>query len=314
MLHFKAKHQLRWTLTVWSAPVLIFMMMLAYLDYEKLSWSLVAAPPMCIAFAAFFEALLKPESRRQTLKLWAGCTVLTFILPALLSMGDIPRDERVFRRIGPDIEPPPASMQERRAALRLPAIFPSGHHVEHTSKFWTQLTVKESPPFTSGQIVAWQAHEEPFKVTFPVFASEAPPKLPNVFKVDTFEEAEIHEGTFAFTLKVKTSAQATVKLLEEEHKFTITIDPGPKPHAERYVAFVVKDYVSERFAGMTVTVNETPIPITLAGYNLLRPGDDEPVSDLKLVTNYQAFAPEELEFKRTFADDNREYKYWVKTP
>jgi hypothetical protein len=137
--------------------------------------------------------------------------------------------------------------------------------------------------------------------------------VPNLVAVDTFEQAEIHEGTFLIAVQIPVSTQPTVHLYEDRHQFTVTIDPGPAPHSARYVAFVVKDYVSERFAGITMTVGKKAVPLTLSGYHVKRPDDDEPVVDLKLVGNYPALQAPKPVFVRRFAHEERYYQWWSRS-
>ncbi len=289
---------------LWVAPLTGFLLVQGYIDYEKTSWILMAAPPIPLLLAAAMEH----RTRRMAVAWAAVATALVFVGIGLANTG-APADPRQYRLVNPDIEVTPEPKAVREAALRTPAILPALQRVEHPSQLWARLTRPAADDFVSGQIVAWQAHVEPLKLEFAVVPVDEEPALPPILDVKPFDRAEVHEGTFVVALKLETSRLPTVQLTEHEHRFDIRIDPGPKPHKPGYVMFVVKDYKSEDFAGLTVRLLGRPLPVRLGGYHITTDGD-EPGLDLKIATNYPAIEPPPLTQTVQFAFETRRYDWW----
>lgn len=281
--HLRASPRLVGSLLLWVLPAAIPLTLLAYLDYEKTSWLLLAAPPLPMALAAFAERVANSPVRHGLAWILAGA--LAGLLPAALATLDVPEDDRGYAVVSPDIEATPRSEADLRERLAAWAPLPDLHDVTHPSHFWRGLFARPGAPFRSGAIVLWQAHEDPLVLSFPVEAPTTPPPPAPNLQIEPFDRAEVHEGTLAVALALDTSPRPHLTVTEREHRFQVWVDPGPEPHTRRHIHFMIKDFQSDRFAGASVSLRgtgrqaETPVPIRMAGY--LMDGD----LDVKLITN-----------------------------
>ena len=290
---------------VWALPATLPLLALAYLDYEKASWILLAAPPLPLALGAAAGWLAQPRQRAGRVAGWAVAGALLALLPGALAGVVVPEDRREYRRVHPDIEPTPRAEAERRERLGAWSPLPALQEVEHPSRLAANLwAVGQGEGFRSGAIVVWQAHEDPLEVAFDVLLSPTPPRLPPVWEVEPFDRAEVHEGTFVLALALETTAEARVVITERSHHFLVRVQHLDGPRELRYLAFVVKDYQSERFAGLVVTDGERDLPMRLMGWRI------DGALDLKLAANYEVL--DEAPASRTvhFGPERRTYEWW----
>lgn len=230
----------------WALPLTAFMMVLADIDHEKLSWLLVAAPVLPLLLARFLERAWIPSSR------WAfviGATVLSVplaFLPVTLLSVEIPVDGRELPFYIPDGDNfnPDSIAPETREALGRFALLPSMHSVATEGRLWRALShPKGEAP--SGRVFARLDGHETTRLSFTVEASTTPPALPEPVLLEPNALLHFVNMYIVVYLRIESADTIEVHVEGRPEGLRLDIDPGPLPHTDHYVMFMLDEQMSD---------------------------------------------------------------------
>ena len=280
----------------WAAPILCFLHVLTYTDYEKASWMLLAAPVVPLLLARFVAFV---QSRRWTwlLPSWAALTVVLSLVPGWLAWVELPRDTRPYEIATPDEERTPTTLTEQRGALDSVTVLPCLQRVEHESALWRSLVeAGGGQSFRSGAIGVVLDEFARNDVRFPVHTTLEKTQTVDFLAVEPFDHLEgtlagSCTGRFEVQLRLPASGTVGVRLSGERRHLTIEVDPGPEPRELRYVAFVVfAEWERFPLESVRVKVGDEDLPVRLLGHTIVTAdpsGETESSEDtaLRIVTN-----------------------------
>jgi hypothetical protein len=241
-------------LVLWALPVAVFLHLLAYLDGEKASWLLLAAPVLPVGLASFVRGLATGWRRRAAAV--ASLAVGLAFVPRLLAGIDVPEDPRPYRIIEPNT--PERDIHVRygdawRSELSKPAILPGLNDVPPGYRLLaTLLSVRPERSFESGRVALMLENlDGPVSAEFSMDASRDPPPLlpPDIEASRTVPPREPTRARFVL-LEVMASPRPRVAvdgwIVENRRSdeaprdfLRIDIDPGPEPHERMYLGLII---------------------------------------------------------------------------
>ncbi len=295
---------------LWALPVSLFLLVQAYIDYEKTSWLLLGASVLPWSLAAFGAALAEKGPRLPALAGWLALAAILAFLPGWAAGVRLETDEREFVIVEPQIAPAPQAEEARREELGRVQLLPSFNEVKHRTTILESLADAGAEPFRSGQIVAWDAlydHKvylprtayakappgmmdgvEEF--TFPIRTAEKTEELPDPFEAAAFSDLFKWQDIFAVDLRLPVGPVAEVRMHWREDGTVINVKPGPGPHLPRRVAFYV--VYADEFPRVWVYSGGAAVPVRRQGYNVRMDSGRASYRDLRLVTNVAVRPPE----------------------
>jgi len=289
-----------WLLLAFAVPIVPFLLVLAYIDYEKASWLLVAAPALPLALAIFTRALLARAHRVRVVSAWAALSLVIAFVPGWLATVEVPLDPRDYGIVEPDQEQfEDVPEADQRAWLGRFALLPSLHSIEFGSRLFSTPYVRaDADELESGSVLVHVYDDGP--THFSMHLPEVEPEIFDNFEQDPGpwseglpDEIQIIHFRVTASPRVDIRLEARMEAASDwaYRHYTLEIDPGSTPHTERWVSFLLEDHFIDELGGISVSVAGEPLPVWGVGY-LVRPEGRAERRDVRLVTNVEVAGPE----------------------
>jgi hypothetical protein len=267
----------------WAAPLALFLMLLADLDREKVSWLLPAMPAVALPLAAFASTVVESPRRTSWVGAWIVLSAGLAVLPAAIAGIDVPVDPRPLPFLpyyvadGDSFNP--GSMDDARADLSRVAVLPSLQDVSTPGQALRSLASPRIRPAAPIERVFVRLDgRETGGATFPIATSASPPALPDTVPIEPASLLQFVNMQTMIVLTLPMSPVATVRVAAEPGRLRVNIDPGPLPHGTRHMAFMLDEQFSDDLDAGTgsgiafIEVGGAAIPVRALGYRL-RQGD-----------------------------------------
>lgn len=271
------------SVVLWIIPITIFLHVLAYIDSEKASWLLLAAPTLPVGLAGFIGWM--EGSTKWKIGILAVLTATLAFVPRLLASFDVPIDPRTYEIIEP--EEPLRDIHVRygdkwRAELSRPALLPSFQDAPEPGRILQMLVPPdETDTLKSGRTVLMLENLNGLvQASFQMQTTKEFPELLGGVKAD----ATAHPTRARFLLvKGEFSEQVQVTVLghitegepaSRPDFLRIEIDSGSGPRKPRYVAFlIIRPWELEKEPESTeVMVDNHIIALHAIGYEYEKDG------------------------------------------
>lgn len=274
---------------LWAFPLCVFMMLLADLDYEKLSWIIVALPVVALAIGSFVAAI--HASVRRVLAIWVTLSAVLAFFPMAFFKMDIELDPRHLPLYVPDGDAfNPQSLEEPVDTLMRPAILPSFQKVETPSFLIESLLLPRTPGAIPPKHVFVRLDgREDTEISFPIATSLVVPTPPEIPRLEPKSLLQFVNMQTLFVLQVESSSVAEVRVRSTHDVLHIAITSGPPPHAKRFLYFLLDEQRSDdaewgiSAGDIVVELDGKRLETNLLGYRLTK---DQSTRDIfVLVTN-----------------------------